>query len=148
MPNFIQNFKFFGIEYEFISEIYGKNLSDKELEKSVYDYKNCFITLGKIGCALSHLKIYQKMLDENIPYALILEDDAIFTQDTLKYIRKIDEFLKQSDFELVLLMHQGDEWFGNLNIKINDEINLYELSKGQALTDISLRKELRKNCLK
>ena len=31
---------------------------------------------GAIGCALSHLKIYKHVVDNNIPYALILEDDV------------------------------------------------------------------------
>lgn len=31
--------------------------------------------LGEIGCAWSHRQIWQHMLDEQLPYALILEDD-------------------------------------------------------------------------
>ena len=31
---------------------------------------------GVIGCALSHIKIFNKMIDEKIPIAYVLEDDA------------------------------------------------------------------------
>ena len=35
------------------------------------------LSAGELGCAWSHLSIYQKMRDEGIEHALILEDDAI-----------------------------------------------------------------------
>ncbi|MEH6478199.1 MAG: glycosyltransferase family 25 protein [Sneathiella sp.] len=38
---------------------------------------------GEIGCSLSHRKIYEKMVDENIASAVVLEDD-IFVEDNLK----------------------------------------------------------------
>lgn len=34
------------------------------------------LTKGSIGCYLSHLKVYNRMLEENIPYAIIFEDDC------------------------------------------------------------------------
>ena len=34
------------------------------------------LTAGELGCALSHLRIYKKMIDEKIETALILEDDC------------------------------------------------------------------------
>lgn len=131
--NFISNFKDIDIKYEFIEGIYGKDLSQSELEKLVYDYKNSLMMPGEIGCALSHQKIYQKMIDENIAYALILEDDAIFTPKALNYINKIDQFLSsKNDFEIAVLMQfdKDKAYFKNLKIKVNDEINLYKMAKG------------------
>ncbi|WP_171993459.1 glycosyltransferase family 25 protein [Campylobacter mucosalis] len=97
----------------------------------MYDYKNCFLTKGEIGCALSHLKIYQKMIDENIPYALILEDDAGFSDEFCEILAKIDEFLsKKDDFELVCLMQLEDACFKNLTIKIDKNLRLYKFSSG------------------
>ena len=32
----------------------------------------------EIACTLSHLNIYRKIVDENIPMAMVLEDDAMF----------------------------------------------------------------------
>lgn len=38
---------------------------------------------GEIGCSLSHRKIYEKMVNENIAFAVVLEDD-VFVEDDLK----------------------------------------------------------------
>ena len=51
------------------------------------------MTKGEIGCALSHLKIYQKTVDEDIPYALILEDDTLFDTEFPKYLNDLEIFL-------------------------------------------------------
>lgn len=109
----------------------GGGLSEGELKNLVYDYPNCFMTKGEIGCALSHLKIYQKIVDENIPYALILEDDAIFDAEFPKYLKEIENFLSQKpNFELVCLMYQGDKYLKNLNLKTNKRISLYKMRAG------------------
>ncbi len=34
------------------------------------------LSAGELGCAMSHLKIYEKIIEERDPYALILEDDC------------------------------------------------------------------------
>lgn len=39
------------------------------------------VVLGEIGCAISHRTIWQKMVDENLPFALILEDDIQVSTD-------------------------------------------------------------------
>jgi glycosyl transferase family 25 len=36
---------------------------------------------GEIGCLLSHRAIYQRMVDENIERAVVLEDDVFFADD-------------------------------------------------------------------
>jgi glycosyl transferase family 25 len=36
---------------------------------------------GEIGCLLSHRAIYEKMVRESIPHAIVLEDDAILAPD-------------------------------------------------------------------
>jgi glycosyl transferase family 25 len=39
---------------------------------------NPALTRGKIGCFMSHRKIWKKMVAEGIPHALILEDDCLW----------------------------------------------------------------------
>lgn len=84
--------------FEFVDGIDGKSLSNDELSK-VYDHKKAYrqegrcFTKGEIGAALSHLKVYKKIIEENIPYALILEDDAWLTPSIAKVIEAIDQKL-------------------------------------------------------
>lgn len=71
------------INFEFVDAVYGKELSEDYLDlvrgKStgkIIDRGYAAIP-GEIGCTLSHLKIYQKILANDIDWACILEDDAI-----------------------------------------------------------------------
>ncbi len=41
------------------------------------------LSAGEIGCFLSHYNLWARMVEENIPHALILEDDAVLDIDTL-----------------------------------------------------------------
>lgn len=48
-----------------------------------------WINTGEIGCLLSHLSIWNKIIDENIPYALIYEDDALFAENYIHRLKKV-----------------------------------------------------------
>lgn len=61
---------------EFIDAVDGRTMTDEALSNLTLDYPNLHLTKGEIGCALSHLKIYKKIVEEEIPLALILEDDV------------------------------------------------------------------------
>src|SRR5690606_1631962 len=41
---------------------------------------------GEVGCALSHVSIYREMVNEGIPYAVILEDDVCLAPDFAKLL--------------------------------------------------------------
>ena len=61
------------------------------------------MTRGAIGCYLSHLKIYEKCKESTTPYALILEDDAVFNNDIYESaIHHIQEQIP-SDWDIILL---------------------------------------------
>jgi len=67
-----------GLGYEFIQAVNGSLLTEAEIAQHTRTVNYAFKP-GEIGCALSHLAIYRKMVDENITQALILEDDALLT---------------------------------------------------------------------
>ncbi len=74
------------IEGTFIEGIDGRKMSNKDIAL-VYDskkrkrYFGRDLTKGELGCLLSHRKIFQKIVDKQIPVAVILEDDVIFEND-------------------------------------------------------------------
>jgi len=97
-----------GVSPIFISAVNGEDLTESEIHQ-YYDQekaKKFFgreLLLGEIGCALSHKKIYQKIIDENIPYAVILEDDAVIKEgfsEAVKLILALDVI-----WDLILLGH-------------------------------------------
>ena len=82
-----QQFASLNLSYRIIDASDGKKLSREELQKyskrHALKAKRRELSTGEIGCALTHAKIYQQMLDENLEEVLILEDDIVITQDLL-----------------------------------------------------------------
>lgn len=89
--------KKFGIEYETMAVI-AKDLSKKELHRRVNFVRSYIahgrrLSIAEIGCSLSKQVIYRWMVEQNIPYALILEDDVIFTERFPEAIGAVEKFL-------------------------------------------------------
>lgn len=77
-----------GLSFQFIDAVYGKDLSEEELSKIDFDFfiqkfkSKKKLTLGEIGCAMSHVNAYEKILANNLTDgAIILEDDAVVSPD-------------------------------------------------------------------
>jgi len=92
------------IPFEFVGGVDGKLLSEEEMQKvfdkeKSYNYYKWYrnrtgsagieLNRGEIGCTLAHRKIFQKMANENIDSAIILEDDVFVTEDFLPIIEKV-----------------------------------------------------------
>ncbi|EMI5492228.1 glycosyltransferase family 25 protein [Providencia stuartii] len=106
------------LSYEIINAVRGTGLSNKEIQSLVYDYPNCKLTKGEIGCALSHLSVYKIMIEKNISHALVLEDDTIIPvdiADTLNKIKKIDNQKKAN----VYLLSRVHSYIENKKLKSN-----------------------------
>ncbi len=117
---------------EIISAIDG-NLHTHVPHKCPYE-TNCYLCVkfnnnhyrsnGEIGCLLSHLKIWKRIVDENIDYALIYEDDCCFINslenlkidlDNIK-----DDLLKCDGFLLGALGYRNSSIYINSSIcKVN-----------------------------
>jgi len=59
--------------------------SEKELLKKFRPHVN----MGARGCAISHLRIWKKMIDEKIPIAMIFEDDAMFSENFKSFMETL-----------------------------------------------------------
>ena len=57
------------------------------------------LTQGELGCFLSHKKIYQKICNDNLESAVILEDDVILHEDFPKILSTLSKH--QDHFDLV-----------------------------------------------
>lgn len=77
-----------GFDYEFFNAVDGNLIYENNFNKCykglALPLSETHLTKGEIGCALSHLFLYKKMVKENIPIALILEDDVIFDLERLR----------------------------------------------------------------
>jgi glycosyl transferase family 25 len=62
-----------------------------------------YLNNGQKGCAQSHLNIYKHMISNNLLYALILEDDACFDMEWKEKLAKINEEVKDNNWDAIFL---------------------------------------------
>ena len=95
------------IPYEFFDAVDGRTLTEEQKSQADLELAEELLghTLvpGEIGCALSHIGIYEKMVEENMPSCIILEDDMIFDPQFKNIIQKIETL--KNDWELIYLLH-------------------------------------------
>lgn len=93
-----------GIAYERISAVYGAALTKEEKHHSCRFFrsriaKGAPLSDGEIGCALTHCGIYRRMILDNIPAALVLEDDIhladVFPTVVAEAAASVNEVRKQ-----------------------------------------------------
>ncbi|RJE72298.1 glycosyl transferase family 25 [Pseudoalteromonas sp. MSK9-3] len=68
------------IRFERLSGVYGKSLTQEELARHYSHTLNLkkyhrALSQGEIGCYLSHRKAWQAIVDRQLDYAIIIEDD-------------------------------------------------------------------------
>lgn len=90
------------IEYRRQSAILGKEyqptLSEYDEELAIKKGGHKMLP-GEVGCALSHAKVLEKIVQEKIPYALILEDDVVLPDNFKEIIeREIERNKKRWEY--------------------------------------------------
>jgi len=82
-----------GLEFEICPATDGSMLTQRDLASYDENYvlRNISreLSSSEIGCYLSHQKLWQKIVDENIPWAVILEDDVLIQADLKEILSKI-----------------------------------------------------------
>lgn len=97
--------RFLDLDYEIIEAVDGKALTPEQ--EAQVDRAGAERRLGEpllpgeVGCALSHQKVYQRMLELGLDNAIVLEDDALLGDGFLSVVRA----LTRSPEDLVLLHH-------------------------------------------
>lgn len=73
-------------EFIFINAVDGRNLTTTEyfnlVKPNLYE-NNRLLSPAEVGCALSHMQVYEKIIQENAP-VIILEDDVIGNDEALE----------------------------------------------------------------
>ena len=116
-----------GANFELFYGVDGRKGLPEIYEKSI-DRANTESTFGRemndaeYACSLSHLQIYQTILDRGLDKAIIFEDDAI----PHKMLFKLDDrFFNAAD--LILLFHY------------NTYVNRFDFREGQSFATLRLR---------
>ncbi|OAJ33730.1 glycosyltransferase family 25 protein [Piscirickettsia salmonis] len=120
------------IPYEVVNAIYGKELPNETIKKFYLDTLakeklGRSLTVGEIGCTLSHIKCYQKIIDNNLPGAFIFEDDIMLNKHTAHAIETVRQIKKLDNNSVVLMTHIDyySEWG---KIKLTNSHNIHPIN--------------------
>jgi len=73
------------------------------------------LTAGELGCYCSHREIWFKMVKENVPYALIVEDDTILKDNFHNNFKAVLKNLSAEwDLTYLFAIHSEDKTFYNI----------------------------------
>ncbi len=85
--------KAFNMPFVIHSAVDGRELDLSQIADRMDDQhiweRGVELQAGEIGCFLSHEKLWQKIVAEKIPYAMILEDDAILSDDFADIVNSV-----------------------------------------------------------
>lgn len=98
---FMESYDLNEIHIERFNAIVGKDLDPEKyisknaynklllMEEKGYRTQHSELSRGAIGCYLSHVELYKKLINDNCEYYLIFEDDAILLPDSYNTILEI-----------------------------------------------------------
>ena len=105
------------LDVEFVKAIDGRTMTEEERHLR-FDYDGSVnlygrnLNAGEIGCAMSHRKVYELLLNNDNPYALVLEDDIkIFRDLNAMDLQGIESLLNDSKPRVMML--SGDYGYYN-----------------------------------
>lgn len=115
------------IPFERISAVRGSLLSAEEKAR-VYNLRvnqdkyDKVLNDGEIGCYLSHVRCWERIVKDELDFALILEDDAILTQELKGFLEVLPSL--STDWDYIKLSHGS---------KTKDALDAIELGNGLSL---------------
>jgi glycosyl transferase family 25 len=95
----IRELEKFNLKYEIFFATKGNDLSAKELslysKKETFKSENRDMPVDEISACLSHIRIYQKIIEHKYRFTLIFEDDVIINRDLISILNNIKKFPKK-----------------------------------------------------
>ena len=94
-----------GLDYEFIDGTDYRNMSEADFRANCHEraLTGSNYLKGVFAASLSHLKAYKKIVAENLDYALVCEDDAVFPANIKQLLEELAVELKPT--EIILLSY-------------------------------------------
>lgn len=109
----------FGLDFEFFNATDGRQLTAEQLKRCQlqpqivlplrFGRKTIFenqLTPAEVGCAFSHLRLYQHIIDLGLEEAVILEDDIVLYPPALLALENLDRIREPWDV-VDITFHEG-----------------------------------------
>jgi glycosyl transferase family 25 len=117
-----------GKKYLYYKELFFKQIEKNKIKNMSYNYNYFdYFTKGEVGCFMSHLILWKKMIDEDIENAIIFEDDCVFNESFLPTMNKVltEDIKKIDDFLIIWIGGKMvDNYSNHMNIKITENISI------------------------
>lgn len=110
----------------------GKYPQKETIAKEKYMmYKLKQLKPGELGVFISHMRIFQIMIDKSIPYAFIMEDDAIFCEGfSEKFSKVLDEMNR--DIQIIFIGGRFTPEYKMTNyLRFSDNIVKHDIKSGK-----------------
>lgn len=125
------------IDFERIEAVNGKAMDPAKVLEIQYPlndlyYRTRFTRLlspGEVGCYLSHIACWKRLVNSNEQWALIMEDDIIVSSLAGQYMKSCDWIPPQVDVcQLSMLNHKKNKDFivGFERLKVDDRLTLVQ----------------------
>jgi len=91
-----------GVKAERFPATYGAHMSREEMKEKTTWSARYFCTPGMVGCFMSHLNIWKKVVEDDLPAVVVLEDDVVIYPD---FNERLKVLLKElpKDWDVCLL---------------------------------------------
>lgn len=100
----LARFAKWGLQPNFFDAIMGNELTKEDLQQ--LSATEGLLNVGEIGCVLSHLGVYRKLLESQEPCVYVFEDDAKITDEFMELQPKIQQFMEEQREPTVLLLYE------------------------------------------
>jgi glycosyl transferase family 25 len=99
-----ENLKNLNVPFERFNAIYGKKLSDKEIEvNTTFLSRNLLCNYGMIGCAMSHLTVWREFISSDEDFICISEDDVTYNKKFPKLLKDVNLIYDKLKFDYLSL---------------------------------------------
>jgi glycosyl transferase, family 25 len=132
--------KKYNLNFELVEAVNGKDIPQEELIKladleHIKEYAK-YVTVGAVGLCLTHKKVYEMMIQRNLPYALIIEDDIFINEYFESFLNKIEPLIQPGEIILLYYKKLNSKKIGKFSnqdsVKIDDSHKLlYPLDEMQ-----------------
>jgi len=137
LENIDKNLKKYGISYKRFNAVDGKKMSDDEISQmttSACRYLLCNKSI--IGCAMSHISLWNIISQSSDKWHLVLEDDIEFTNKTIDFINALSRSSIMNEDNIIISLACIGPFCGGPKVNIpktssseyNPESYLVELS--------------------
>ena len=100
------------VDYELFDAVDGQLLTEGEIShycdiNAVRNHSGYYASNGMLGCSISHYLVLNKMVEQNLEYAFIIEDDALLPKNINDILTELSHVIRKNEvISLFYTSHQ------------------------------------------